>query len=156
LENYLPAYSGNPFEIPDSSKRAAVDEEILYLSTQPSLEAIAKRYGGLYTAISNLPGKSSVDYDLFLLPALSQFTLELQQMVVKQPPLLPEQITSKLFNTEPGRARVFEVANFTRDVGSNFSAKIILKSGASGPKRHVIVTQSTNAGMMGFKILDGG
>ena len=155
LENYCPSYVGNPFHIEDGQKRLTVEKEVLYLSTKPGEDEIAQRYGGLFDCVSKLPAKPEVDLDQALIPVLGQLILDFQYLTLKKPRWELQQMRNHLFQTGTGRGRIFEVAEFARGAGDEFTAKILVKTIAPVTVRHTVISHRTNAGMRDFELKDG-
>jgi len=66
LENYLPSYQGNRFQIPDSAKNAAAMDELTWLAPKRNESDIVERYGDLVAIIRKLPSRPTID----ILPAI--------------------------------------------------------------------------------------
>ncbi len=62
LENHLPSYTGNLYEVPESQKSKSANDEVDWLSASPrSPQDILTRYGALGEIIHALPSKQRVD-----------------------------------------------------------------------------------------------
>jgi hypothetical protein len=78
LENYLPSYKGNIYEINDDLKKKTVETELTEL-THIDSEMLESRYGYLYEVISNLPGYPPIDYLFHIENYLADFIFKLQK-----------------------------------------------------------------------------
>lgn len=66
LENYLPSYTGNPYQISDEDKVTAEATELAWLAQPRTAGEVGARYGALARVVTALPAKPRVD----ILPAL--------------------------------------------------------------------------------------
>jgi hypothetical protein len=79
LENHLPSYAGNLYEVPESQKRETANDEIGWLTASPRPpQDILTRYGALGEIIQSLPSKQRVD----LGPALKRELAELLHYLI--------------------------------------------------------------------------
>jgi hypothetical protein len=78
LENYLPAYTGNRFEIPDEAKRSAALAEQSWLASPRDSAGLAARYGDLLPIVERLPARRRVD----ILPTLRRELANLLHRVI--------------------------------------------------------------------------
>lgn len=155
LENYCPSYVGSPYRIEDGQKRVTVENEVLYLSTKPTENEIAQRYGDLFECVSRLPAKPEVNLDEVLIPVLGQLILDFQSLTLKKPRWELEQMRNHLFQASSGRNRIFDILEFKRGAGDEFTAKILVKSMAPAAVRHTLISHRTNAGMRDFELKSG-
>jgi hypothetical protein len=154
LERYLPKYQGNPFDLKDELKRQAVADELIELPKVTSETELQNRYGELYEAVCRLPSKLSVDVDRVIRGYLSQYIHDLQISVVTNPSWSESQLQSHLNTVQKSTAKVFSVRNFDRTSERQFSAEVVVAPMLGKGQRLVRVTNTTNAGMGDFSILD--
>ena len=152
LERYLPHYRGNEYELSSDAKRQAVYAEIEEMTKLPTEEALAERYGELYTAVCNLPTKAEVDLDAALTNHLSGYIHEFQRTVVNSPDWQADQIRQRLVSIQPSWNGVFSIQDFARTPEGGFEAIIGIIAMLGQRARVVHVNHHTNAGMGDFKI----
>ena len=151
IENYLPSYTGDLFEVPDSAKRTTVEAELTILGRGMSEGDLRARYGDLYRAIESFPGMLKVNIDNTLKEYLGRYINELQSQVVAKPNISSEQIAANLQVAMPGSEKLFELTDYSKGTGDKFSAKVVIK-GSCGGGRFVSVSDQANAGMKRFDI----
>ncbi|MGB5054086.1 MAG: TOPRIM nucleotidyl transferase/hydrolase domain-containing protein, partial [Nitrospirales bacterium] len=154
LERYLPKYQGNPYDIKDEFKRQAVADELIELSRMTSEADIQNRYGDLYEAVSLLPSKLSVDVDPVIRGYLSQYIHDLQIAIVTHPSWGEDQLLAHLNTVQKSTTKVFSIRKFERNVEKQFSAEVVVAPMLGKGQRLVRVSNTTNAGMGDFTILD--
>ena len=152
LERYLPAYSGDDYDITDDAKRQAVDAEMdRNGKANDGFRIIIPLRGSL--AVCNLPSKPDVDLeaDLSSTPDYIHF---LQSAATDNPEWTIDQITPRLRSIQPATASLFSVQELTRGENSQFRATIRIPRLFGRKPRLVRVTQDTNAGTRNFEIED--
>lgn len=154
LERYLPEYQGNPFDLKDELKRQAVAGELIQLSRVTSETELRNRYGELYEAACRLPSKLSVDVDRIIRGYLSQYIHDLQISVVTNPSWGESQLQSHLNTVQNSTAKVFSVRKFQKTSERQFSAEVVVSPMLGKGQRLVQVSNTTNAGMGDFSIVD--
>jgi predicted ATPase len=149
LEHYLPSYCGDPYELKDATKRAAVEMEVALL-TSGAVTDLKIQYRGLFDGITQLPAKPPVDTDSVLIKYLSDYVHELQGLVLSQPAWTAVEFNTHFGSVASGLGRLFKVDVFNRTDNSEFTATISI----SGPTaiRRACVDHNTNAGMRKFAI----
>ena len=80
IERYLPAYSGDEYQLNDEAKRKAVFAEIGKMAQLTTDNELSTRYEDLYKAVSKLPGKMNVDVDPVLRSYLSDYIHGMQKV----------------------------------------------------------------------------
>lgn len=152
LENHLPSYEGDPFNIPDNAKRTAVESEVAILAEGMTQDDLERRYGALYTTIRSFPAQTTVDTDEILIKYLSNYVHEVQGLAVSQLSLNLEEIKRHLAQKTPGIERLFSLESFVREEGDQFNARITILESTGEQKRFVDISDQTNAGMRAFEI----
>lgn len=152
LEQYLPNYSGDEYNLSEKAKGHAVYSELNELSNLSSEEELSKRYGHLYEVVRNLPSKPDVDVEPVLRDYLSDYIHELQKTVKNNLDWQQDKIQERLNATQPSTGIVFSIQKFKRHEGRKFSAAIEIIEMLGKGKRTVRVSDETNAGMGNFKI----
>lgn len=152
LERYLPSYTGNPYALNDSSKNAAVDQEILYLAGKASEADLKVRYGRLYELVAKLPAKEPVDVEPVLRQYLGRYIHELQTAIVRNESWDISKVLDYLSRTQPDAAKVFTLTSLGRYPPGGFEAVVDIVDMLGQGVRRVVVNRSTNAGVGDFKI----
>ena len=152
LEQYLPNYSGDEYNLSEKAKGHAVYSELNELSNLSSEEELSNRYGQLYDVVGNLPSKTDIDVEPVLRNHLIRYIVEFQMMVTDNPSWQQDKIQARLNEVLPPTVGVFSVQNFIRQEGKTFSATIEIMEMLGQGRRIVQVTDETNAGMGNFKI----
>lgn len=152
LERYLPSYVGHPYRLEESQKRAAVEEELVYLSRPQDEAALKDRYAELYSVSIALPSKLQVDIDLVLREYASTYIHQLQRLVAGRRAADLETLRLQIQRDEPGLSRVFSVRSLDVKDAGWFLIEIEVKPLLGGPKRLIRVTPETNAGMGKFEL----
>ncbi len=155
LERYLPSYTGNPYEIRDDSKSEAVAAEIAWLAGQHDEATLRARYTDLYKVIEALPSKPPVVIDSILIEYISAFIHALQGAVVANAAWNHEELGKFLAIKQPASAKIFSVASIVRSAPDKFRCVVEVLPMLGQGLRHVIVTETTNAGMRNFLIGNG-
>ena len=137
-----------------NSKKQAVAEELIELSGMTSEADIQCRYGELYEAVSRLPAKLNVDVDQVIRVYLSQYIHDLQKAIVTNSSWEEDQLRTHLNTSQKSTTKVFSMRNFKRADEKQFSAEVILAPMLGKGQRLVRVSNTTNAGMGDFTILD--
>lgn len=150
LERYLPAYTGNPYDMPDSQKRSAVETEIDFLSISRSGDELRRRYTGLFDIAALLPSKVKVDIDSVLRDYLSRYIHELQSALVANATWGQVELQAHLVNVQKNSSKVFKLVSLSKTASREFVAKVIVASLLGQAQKVVTITQHTNAGMHGF------
>ena len=153
LERYLPLYEGDPYQLNDIAKQKAVQAEIDYLTNPASDEALAERYGDLYSAVCRLPASPDVDPEPVIRNYLSDYIHELQKAAVANPDWEGGEIQQRLVAVKPEMASVFSIRDFARtgDTGQ-FQATVEVCEMLGFQKRIARVDNKTNAGIGEFVI----
>ena len=102
LEQYLPSYAGDRYNLTDEAKRRAVFAEIDEMKGMTAKE-LPTRYGELYTAVCALPSRANVDLDPVLRDYLSHYILDLQLAIVNNPVWELEQVQGHMNIKHPDR-----------------------------------------------------
>lgn len=152
LERYLPAYTGDPYELRDETKRQAVAVEMGELATGLGEQDLKQRYGELYEAVCKLPSKASVDVEPILREYLSRYIHELQAAVVRHPGWGVDELRRHLANVQQATIEVFSIGEFSRGKGNEFKASLNVAEMLDQGERFVVVDHLTNAGMGVFHI----
>jgi len=152
LERYLPAYSGDHYQLSDESKRQAVVAEMEEMAKPMTASELSSRYGELYDAVCNLPSKTSVDVDRVLRDYLSHYIHDLQAAVANNPKWQITEVQAHLRNIQRATTKVFSVQELTRGEGKEFNAIVSITEMLGQKGRLVRVSHQTNAGMGDFKI----
>ncbi len=148
LENYLPSYNGNRFELEESLKVKAVDSEIQLLSTGALDHELDTRYGELLTCIRKLPASEPVDMDSALQAYAADYIHKLQGAIVQYPGWDQEHINVHMLASGDGLGRLFTVTKLTRSNSHEFKATVSV----TGDKRIIKISDKTNAGMRDFTL----
>jgi hypothetical protein len=152
LERYLPAYSGDLYELCGEAKQKAVSEEIQELSKGMTDKDLSMRYGALYEALCQMPGKLGVNVEHVLRSYLGKYIHDLQATIVENPSWQVAEVQEHLNSVQPSTVKLFSIQSLDRQADSRFSAVIrIAEVGSAGPKL-VRVSHETNAGMGKFEI----
>ncbi|MDE0447656.1 MAG: AAA family ATPase [Spirochaetaceae bacterium] len=154
IERYLPSYCGDYYELKDERKRRAVVAEIGILADKTIQGELPDRYGELYDTISRLPGKGEVDVVPVLQDYLSDYIHELQKVIRNNSSWTTDEIQHRLRAVLPSASLVFSVRNLTRTVDGQFSAIVDIVEMMGHGRRCAKVSDSTNAGMGEFLIVD--
>lgn len=152
LERYLPSYTGNAFSLKDDLKRQAVVDEMTHLATAMSSTDLESRYGQLYQIVCRLPAKIKVDIDKVLRDYLSRYIHELQSTLINNTDWGLAQLQAHLGTTQRAAAKLFSIDEFVRVDNNNFRALVVIAEMLGQPKRVVVVTHLTNAGMGEFEV----
>ena len=153
LERYLPSYEGNPYQLSDIAKQKAVQAEIDYLTNPASDEALAERYGDLYSVVCRLPASLDVDPEPVIRNYLSDYIHELQKAAVANPGWEAGEVQQRLVAVKPEMASVFSIRDFARtgETGQ-FQATVEVCEMLGFQKRIARVGNKTNAGIGEFVI----
>jgi len=152
LERYLPAFTGDPYELTDDAKRQAVMDEIEELAKATSESHLSIRYGELFTAVCNLPGKVTVDIEKILREYLSRYIHDLQVAVTSNPVWEIGQVQAHLNNVQKAAIKVFSVSDLVRGAHKEFTATVLITAMLGQKPRLVRVSHQTIAGMGDYKI----
>jgi AAA domain, putative AbiEii toxin, Type IV TA system len=155
LERYLPAYSGDHYDLADDLKREAVAAEIGEMSKPMTLGDLSARYGKLYEAVCKLPCKKPVDALRVLRRYLSRYIHDLQAAVVDNPRWQLAEVQNHLSTHQQATVRVFTVSVLTRGQEgkeNEFQAVVSVAEMLGQGRRLVRVSHKTNAGMGDFEI----
>ncbi len=152
LEQYLPNYSGDEYNLSEKAKRQAVYSELNELGNLCTEEELSNRYGQLYEVVCNLPSKPDVNVEPVLRDYLSDYFHELQKTAKNNPDWQQDKIQERLNAVLPSTSVVFSIQRFDRHKGEKFGATIEIIEMLGQGKRIVQVSDKTNAGMGDFKI----
>ena len=149
LEHYLPAYSGDLYDLKDAAKQIAVESEIALLGSG-TIGNLNARYGKLFDSISLLPAKPPVDTDATLREYLGNYIHELQGLVLSHSTWSAAELNTHFASAASGLGRLFKVTAFNRADGNEFQATISICGPADA--RLVPISHDTNAGMRKFTL----
>lgn len=152
LERYLPSYVGHPYKLEESQKRAAVEDELTFLSHPHDEAALEDRYSELYSVSTALPSKLQVDIDTVLREYASSYIHQLQRLVAGQRAADLEAIRLQIERDEPSLSKVFSVRSLDIQNAEKFLIEVEVKPLLGGPKRLIRITPETNAGMGKFEL----
>lgn len=152
LERYLPSYTGNPYELKESSKNATIDQEILYLSGNSSQAELKARYGRLHELAAKLPAKEPVDVEPVLKRYIGRYIHELQVAIVRNESWDSAQVVNHVRRMQPDAAKVFTLSSLQRHADGQFDAVVDIADMLGQGTRQVLVNRSTNAGVGDFEI----
>jgi hypothetical protein len=150
LENYLPSYSGNRYEMAEDAKKVAVNQEVDLLATGGFDNALPERYGKLFETILKLPAKAPVDTEAVLRVYVANYIHEFQTMVLGHPDWAIEQYNAHFDTSSNGLGRLVRLTEFDRLKDKEFKAVLTIVGSQS---RTVQVSQATNAGMQQFEFI---
>ncbi len=154
LEHYLPEYVGNPYDLKDEQKRAAVEAELAIMETLSEEKDFKLRYRELYEIVAKLPSKLEVDYDSVLKNYLGQYIHDLQSAIVNNSEFHENELQTHMSTAQKSMTNVCAIRKFVRQPDSKFSVEIIIKPMLGKKQRKVLVTHSTNAGIGDFNIVE--
>lgn len=154
IERYLPSYSGDYYELKDQHKQRAVAAEVRILSSRITESELSDRYGDLYEAILRLPAKGEVDVIPVLRDYLSDYIHELQKVIRNSSSWTTNEIQQRLKAVLPSAGMVFSIRNLELSGDRRFSATVDIVAMMGHGRRTAEVSDSTNAGMGDFQIVD--
>ena len=152
LENHLPQYSGNIYELDDRSKRSALQEALSDIIAIDSTSSIRERYGELYDIVEQLPSRSSIDIAPTLKEHLGRYVYALQNTFVNDPDHTLQGIEAALAAKVSDLAGIFSLEVFERTGEARFNATVCVKGLLDYPDQTIEITDRTNAGMLEFDL----
>ena len=153
LESYFPSFAGSEYGSGGESKMSAVQNEIDYLSSMDSNDAVLRgRYGDLFDIALQLPAKPAVDFEPKLQEHLSDYIYRLQKLSMRKTMGI-EQARSELHFALPSMSDTFTILAYSWEAFGRFSALIRISSRILGEDRYCIADESTNAAIGRFDLL---
>ncbi|MGE5574019.1 MAG: TOPRIM nucleotidyl transferase/hydrolase domain-containing protein [Bacteroidota bacterium] len=83
LENYLPSYTGNPYDVADGAKARCFLEEREFLLSRPAAEAIEQKYKALVILLDDACGELALDVAPYLETAIGDWIHAVQSACVR-------------------------------------------------------------------------
>jgi len=124
LENYLPTYTGNIYQIQEDKKRSTVENEI-HLMNNLTTSELNTRYTDLFDILSEFPSSKSIDYSIPLKNLLSDIIYSIQKGINSGSITRVESISKFLGKEWVAISRVLNVENLVIK-GTKFKGTIIV------------------------------
>ncbi|WP_158290156.1 ATP-dependent endonuclease [Ramlibacter sp. WS9] len=152
LERYLPSFSGHPYKLSNDAKNATLPIELAALASGMTDLDLRQRYGELFDLIALLPGKTAVDMESVLREYLSSYVHDLQGAILTNSTWELEELCTFMKRKQATTLKTFSLASLSREAGGKFRCVVAVSPLAGQSRRHVVVTETTNAGMRSFPI----
>jgi hypothetical protein len=145
LENYLPAYIGNPYLISDADKQKVFElERSFLLDSDTQRVMLEERYASLISSLDEVSQCLTVNLDQHLNSVLGDWIHLVQSAVRRGEINSPESLTKHAQVDWAVHNRIIEVCSFTSN-GSSFTCRIQLKPLIDRFERSVTFTNETVA-----------
>ena len=146
LEHYLPCYQGDEYNVSNTRKAQAIQEELSVLATSPDDESLRQRYRELFEIANLLPGVPAVDWTEHAKGPLRDYIYALQRLVSTTPTIDPSVLREKLLQDTPARSKFFSLRDFHSKADGTFRATVVLESALLGEEMWIEIGDRTNPG----------
>ena len=127
LENYLPEYHGNPYDVPDSKKQKVFERELDFLLREDMTEQdISTRYSELVEILDEVSRSTAIDLDQNLSYVIGDWIHRVQSAVARGEVTDRESLIRNLAVEWDSHSRILELLSFTKNC-EGFNCRIKLK-----------------------------
>ena len=146
LENYLPAYKGNPYDVPDNAKQQVFQAERGFILERRNMadQEFCSRYMELITILDETCGALCVETESYLGETIGDWIHNVQRAIERGDVKDEDSLRKNAKIDWVSYSRIFELEQFARIAGG-FSCRIKLKELVDPCQRSVEFNEKTHA-----------